>query len=138
MSINWANLVAKGRAKAIGVPWSEEEAAARAVGVPAEYVRDGILTLEEYEKAKAKDDKNGPPLERMPLGELRTLAAETGFEFTPETPPETLIAMLNDPKQVKAAKTAKAAKEQAAKDADKEAKKAADKAAKAAAKANKE
>lgn len=41
-NINWSNLVAKGRAKAHGVPWTEEEAKARAAGVSAEDIRDGV------------------------------------------------------------------------------------------------
>jgi len=38
----WAKLVNQGRAKAIGVPWSDEEAQARANGVSAEDIRSGI------------------------------------------------------------------------------------------------
>lgn len=59
---NWAHLVATGRAKGHNVPWTAEEAAARAKGVPADLVRKGILTVdaepepepEEEPKPKAK------------------------------------------------------------------------------------
>lgn len=59
---NWARLVTTGRAKAVGVPWTEEEANARAAGVPADLVRKGILSLEQEEpkekpEAKAKKTK---------------------------------------------------------------------------------
>lgn len=125
---NWANLVAQGRAKAHGVSWTEEEAAARVLGIPAEYVRSGILTLEDYEKAKKADAKNGPPLERLSRGELQAQAIEAGLEFTPETPDNVLIQLLSDPAALKAAKAAQKAKAKAEADAKKEA----DKAAKAA------
>jgi len=65
----WANLVAQGRVKSIGVPWSDAEAAARALGIPAEYVRSGVLTLDDYEKAKASDLKKGVTIETLPSGE---------------------------------------------------------------------
>ena len=101
---NWGNLVQQGRAKAPGVPWSDEEAAARALGIPAEFVRSGVLTLEDYEKAKAADEKKGAPLERLPRNELVKLAQEAGIEFTPDTPDATLAALLSKAKPKKAAK----------------------------------
>jgi hypothetical protein len=122
---NWANLVAQGRAKAHGVSWSEEEAAARVLGIPAEYVRSGILTLEDYEKAKKSDANNGAPLERLSRGELIAQAQKAGLEFTPEAPDSTLIQLLGDPKALKAAKAAQNAKAKAEADAAKEAAKAA-------------
>lgn len=53
---NWAHLVTTGRAKAVGVPWTEEEAKARAAGVPADLVRKGILSLEKTEEPKEKPE----------------------------------------------------------------------------------
>jgi hypothetical protein len=91
---NWGSLVAKGRAKAIGVPWTEEEALARSLGIPAEYVRSGILTVEDFETAQKDDAKAGRPLERLPHNELVALAKERGIEFTPETPDATLAQLL--------------------------------------------
>ena len=92
---NWGNLVAQGRAKAIGVPWSDEEAAAPAVGIPAEFVRSGILTQEDYAKAKAADEKKGAPLERLPRNELVKRAQEAGIEFTPDVPADVLAKLLS-------------------------------------------
>lgn len=145
---NWGNLVAKGRAKAHGVPWSDEEAAARALGIPAEFVRSGILTVEEYEKAKAADQKDGAPLDRLPRNELVKLAQEAGIEFTPDAPADVLATLLknHDPKEAekaqkekeKAEKAAQKAKEAAEKKAAKEAEQAAKAAKKAAEKAAKD
>lgn len=92
---NWGNLVRQGRAKAIGMPWNEEEANARfTLKIPAEYVRDGVLTLEDLEKAKAKEAKDGVPLERQPKAELQKKAKEAGIEFTPDAPAEALASTL--------------------------------------------
>lgn len=59
MSLNYTNLVAQGRAKAQGVSWSQEELEMvlslereRKLSrvSAAEYVRNGIMSLEEYDK----------------------------------------------------------------------------------------
>jgi len=59
----YEKLVPAGRAKAIGVPWSSEEnealcLIAQATHKPfcdvAPFVRNGVLTLEDYEKAVKK------------------------------------------------------------------------------------
>lgn len=59
--LNWAKLVADGRAKAINTPWDGDtdtkgtEAYARLVlEIPADYVRAGVLTLAAYEEAQEK------------------------------------------------------------------------------------
>ena len=46
-SINWGKLVAQGRAKAYGVPWSDEELKALASGVSAEELRKGKVEVKE-------------------------------------------------------------------------------------------
>jgi hypothetical protein len=67
---NWAKLVAQGRVKSIGMPWSDEEAnAVFTLRIPPAYVRSGILTIEDYEKAKASDEKKGVTIETLPSGE---------------------------------------------------------------------
>jgi len=82
VNLNWARLVAEGRAKAVGVQWSrEEERALREFGIPADYVRSGILTLEDYEKTKLKDETEGKPMEREDLEVLKKEAKELGLEF---------------------------------------------------------
>jgi|ERR1041385_2039576 hypothetical protein len=89
---NWGNLVSKGRVKAIGIQWSSEESEALKLGIPADFVRDGVLTLEDYEKAKAKDAKEGVPLHRQSKDELAKQAKEAGVEFTPDAPKEALAS----------------------------------------------
>jgi len=64
MSINYTNLVAQGRAKGIEQPWSPEELEALLTlerechisrSLAADYIRNGISTVEDFEKAqKAK------------------------------------------------------------------------------------
>jgi len=52
---NWGKLYTQGRCKAIGVPWNTEEAyAALNLRIPADFVRAGVLTIEEYESALKK------------------------------------------------------------------------------------
>ena len=94
-SPNWAKLVNQGRAKAWGIPWAEEEAHARALGIPAEYVRSGILTVEDYEAAKITDAKNGKPLERKDRDELIKLAKEEGIAtLTPDATAPAIVDVL--------------------------------------------
>ncbi len=99
-SINWANLVANGRAKAHGIPWTEEEAAARSLGIPAEFVREGVLTMEDYGKAQGKDaehtEQTGEkPVNRMNKAELMAKATSLGIEFTPDVSNNALKDAIN-------------------------------------------
>jgi hypothetical protein len=62
---NWANLVRQGRAKAVGLPWSDAEATARfTLGIPADFVRAGVLTKEAYDKAVQNEQV---PVEQAPI-----------------------------------------------------------------------
>lgn len=87
MSVDWAKLVAQGRAKAIGVPWSEEELkAVFELKIPPEYVRRGILTLKDYQKELEKEKKENitgkeKPLEEMKKTELLKKAKELGIKI---------------------------------------------------------
>lgn len=93
--IDWAKLVAQGRAKAHGISWSEEEAHARYVlGIPAEFVRSGILTTKDYEKTLAKDEKEGAPVKRQTRKQLEAAAKKLKIEFTPEVTDDALIAAI--------------------------------------------
>lgn len=93
MGINWNNLVAQGRAKAIGVPWSEEEQKALAeFKIPPEYVLNGCLTLEAYEKAKVTPNK---PLTYLTKKEAQAEARRLGIEFTEETTRPELLELVN-------------------------------------------
>lgn len=51
-TIEWGTLYTQGRVKEIGINWTDEDWKALKLGIPAEYVRKGILTLEDYEKNK--------------------------------------------------------------------------------------
>lgn len=80
--INWGPLVARGRAKAPGIPWSKEEQAALARGVSPDDVRAGILTKEEVVEADEKEKETGErDLARMKKGELVTLAEDLGLDI---------------------------------------------------------
>jgi len=89
MSLNWGKLVAQGRAKAHGVPWTEEEWEACLSGIPAEFVRMGILDKEEYEKLKDSPDRKFKP-----LASLRQEAGKMGLEFADVTTRQELIEMM--------------------------------------------
>lgn len=99
--INWANLVAKGRAKAHGIPWSDKELLALQAGVPSDFVREGVLTMEEYQSLSKKEEaetaKTGEKkVERMNLAELKTKATELGIEFAPEATKAALVEVINN------------------------------------------
>ena len=62
--LNYENLVTQGRAKAFGVPWSNEELEALLMlekerklsrTLAADYIRNGIKTLEDFDKATKKE-----------------------------------------------------------------------------------
>lgn len=64
--LNYDNLVTKGRAKAYGQPWSPEELEflislererGLARSLAADYIRNGIKSLKDYDKAKENDFK---------------------------------------------------------------------------------
>jgi len=85
MALNWAKLVGSGRAKDIGVPWSpEEQKAIHEEGVPPQYVRMGILTKQDLEKAQ-KAGVN--PAERQALEQQ---ARALGVSFSPDVNDATL------------------------------------------------
>jgi len=95
-TVNWAKLAAQNRVKAVGISWTPEEAnAIYKLKIPADYVRQGILTLEDYEKAK----KAG--LERsVPKIDLEKEAKELGISFTPEATVESLKKEIEAKKKV--------------------------------------
>lgn len=102
-SINWGKLVSQGRAKAVGVSWTKEEMKARyELKIPAEFVRQGILTLKDYEKAKGT-----VPEDKRSEKELLEEAKKEGIAATPEATPEVLkeeIAKKKAKKEVKVSK----------------------------------
>ena len=101
--IDWAKLVSQGRAKAIGVSWSVEELKAiYEFKIPADYVRQGILTVESYQEAL-----NASPAQTKTKEEVLAEAKEAGIEATPDAPKEILEDMV---KKVKERKTSEPAK----------------------------
>ncbi len=93
---NWGRLYAQGRCKAIGVPWTTEESLAVFNKViPAPYVRLGILSVTEYEKRKAKEEKTKEiPLLVRSKDELLLLAHKKGIPATSGADVETLVSLI--------------------------------------------
>ena len=90
MGCNWGKLLTQNRCKAIGVPWNEQELKAiYELHIPADFVRNGCLTVAEYKKATAElsqleTDGKEKPLIHMKKEELAKKAGELGIQFTPE------------------------------------------------------
>jgi len=98
MGINWGNLKEQGRVKDINIPWSDAELKARyELGISADLVRKGILTLEEaeLEKATPEDDRM---LRKMSKEELKTLATELGIEFPVDAKRLEILSLINKSK----------------------------------------
>jgi len=94
-TLPWASLKTKNRCKDIGVPWSDEDNhAIRELKIPADYVRDGIVTLKAYETALKKEEDKGAPLNRKPMVELEKLAKGLKIDFTAETPRDVLANLI--------------------------------------------
>lgn len=88
--LNWTQLVTQGRAKDIGIAWSEEEQEALSLIIKhsglervdaARYVRQGVMTVEDFEKATK-------PATRP---ELEAQAKEAGVEFDTTVTPDTVL-----------------------------------------------
>ena len=98
MNVNWAKLAAQNRVKAVGIPWTPEEAnAIYNLKIPADYVRKGILTLEDYEEAQKAGIK-----EPISKSDLEKEAKELGISFTPDVTPEALREEIAKQKEVRA------------------------------------
>lgn len=97
---NWAKLVEQGRAKGIGQPWSDKELCARYVlGIPAEYVRQGVLTEQAYKQALAKtEDKERRTGEKSPFrmtkNELLKKAQELKLNIVGDIPRHELVRLV--------------------------------------------
>lgn len=106
---NWGNLVAQGRAKAIGVPWNDEEIHAKnTLRIPADYVRRGCLTLEEFEEMKEKDaaekeEKGEAPLASLKKGELLEIARKLGIDAQDSANKADLIELIEVAREKSAA-----------------------------------
>lgn len=95
MGVNWNNLLEQNRCKAIGVPWSDEEhKAIMELGIPADYVRNGILTKKDYEKAVSVHKEEGKPQKYLSRKEVQAEARALGVEFSEETTRPELIELV--------------------------------------------
>lgn len=101
--LNWPQLVAQGRAKDIGMAWSDEEQEALSALIAhtgldrrtlAGYVRKGVLTVADYEKAEAPQSRT----------EIEAEAKASGVNFSPETPDTVLESHVKNAKKVKVKK----------------------------------
>jgi hypothetical protein len=99
---DWSRLYTEGRCKAIGVPWTDEEAhAAHVLKIPVAYVRQGVLTQEAYEKALGKQQATQERTKRIQLihlkrSQLIALCAQREILTTDEATRPVLIEMLLD------------------------------------------
>jgi len=97
---NWSALYAKGRCKAVGISWSDEELnAVYELHIPVEYVRNGCKTLEEYEEAKNQveyheKEKGEKPLRYMNKFDLVKLAVQCGENVTDDVTRNDLISLI--------------------------------------------
>ena len=81
--LNWIKLVNENRAKAIGIPWTDEELnAIYNKGVSPDDVRNGILEKEKEEAKKEEPKKENPkPIHYWKKDELIEKAKELGLSF---------------------------------------------------------
>ena len=100
--INWPVLVDSGRAKSIGISWSEEELhAIHHLKIPVEYVRNGVLTLEQYGKDKVEVEEHEKkekkkPLRYMSKPALLEEAKSLGINAVPIATRPDLIMLIED------------------------------------------
>lgn len=99
---NWGKLKEQGRCKEIGIPWNQVEMTAlHTFNIPADYVRRGCLTPDEYEEMLAADEayieKNGEkPLDLMSKAELLEKAEQAEVEVTNQVTEDGLRGILSN------------------------------------------
>ncbi len=102
--MKWENLVRQGRAKNVGIAWENEELDALYDIVnkanisrveAAEYVRNGAMSFEDYQKMVSKGVK---PETREDVEKKAKLA---GVKFAPEAPTTVLKEEIERKKRVK-------------------------------------
>jgi hypothetical protein len=107
MSLNWDRLVGQGRAKDIGIAWTNEELVllydiAQKAGISREvaagYVRNGATSYEDYLKAETPKTR----------GDVEKEAKLAGVNFSPEAP--TAVLEKETAKKVGKKKTVKKGK----------------------------
>ena len=118
MGCNWGKLLEQNRCKAIGVPWSDSELnAIYKLKIPADFVRNGCLTLANYKKATAELERLSKASEEKPLKymnkpELMNKAGELGISVTPDVTKVDLIQLIEEQSKLLAEKTSEANSEQ--------------------------
>jgi len=107
--LNWGKLVSQGRAKDQGVSWSKEEGKAlfeiaratkKTLAEIAPYIRKGILTLKEFEKAQNNPDVVNPLL-KLSKDELMKKAQEVGISVSPDATKEVLAKVISETGEIK-------------------------------------
>jgi hypothetical protein len=96
MEINWPLLVESGRAKAFGIPWSEDELKAiHEYKIPPEYVRGGCLNVIQYQAA-ISPSAGAKPDKFKKLDELRREADSLGVKYGKDTTRAELIELIRE------------------------------------------
>lgn len=104
IKVNYPRLVAQGRIKAPGIPWSKDEQIALASGMTPDEVREGYLSKADIKKLPEAERQ----LSRMNKAQLLERAKELGIEIDGD---EATVPDIRD--------TVKKAEERAAKAANK-------------------
>ena len=107
MLIDWGKLVSQGRAKAQGVSWTDEEMQAlvllcktfgKRMSEMAGYVRQGILTVEDYNKAQSNPGAVNPYL-KLTKEDLMKKAQELDIPVSPDVTKEILADLILEKKK---------------------------------------
>lgn len=105
--LDWGKLVSQGRAKAQGVSWSDEEMKALAsicqktdktMSEIAPYIREGILTVEDYAKAQSKPGVVNPYL-KLSKDVLLKKAQALKIAVSPDATKESLADIILEKKK---------------------------------------
>ena len=101
-SLDWAKLYNEGRCQDIGVPFNNEERnALHNLNIPVEYVRMGIITLDDYSAQLKKEAETGKkPLEKMKDEDLIEIAKRLDVKLTPDIPKSVLITEIRRKKEI--------------------------------------
>ena len=99
--INWGKLYKEGRVKYPGIPWTNKERKAiYELKVPVEYVRQGALTIEDYNNMRKAESKS---IEDFPIDKKRELlfkeAKKLKIDFKPTITDADLITLIQNKKQ---------------------------------------
>lgn len=99
-AINWNKLLESNRVKELGIPWSDaEKHAVFILKVPAEYVRQGCLTQEDYQTAVGKREETEKKTGKVALihlkkSQLMALCLKQGINVTEDAPRTVLVDAL--------------------------------------------